>query len=108
MHIDHPQMSGPVPEELSASHCEGVHTNLLCSVYPCPNLLFRIEILVSSEERRSVDKYDTLYPFFLELLLCVISQFTSNRLNLCGGRMEVSVTFHRFTVCCFLDELGCS
>jgi len=89
MHVKHPQISGLV----------------FCPVHPCRNLLLCINIVASSEERRSVDEYNALHPLFFQVRLGFISQFTSNRLNLRSEGVVASATFDPFAFCRFLDEL---
>ena len=104
MHVNHPNISGLISDGVSASHPNkevGQFVRYLAK--PCLKLLLCIRMVVSSEERRSVDKYDIRYS--LQVPLRFISQFTSNRLNVASEGMLVSADFDQVTFRCCVGEL---
>lgn len=78
MHINHPDISGLISDESSASHHNKEARKVLhCLVKPRAKLLLCIGRPASSAKRGRVDEYDALYPF-LQLRLRFIAQYTSN------------------------------
>ena len=62
-------------------------------------------MVVSGEERRWVDEYNMLYRF--QVAPRFIGKFTSDRLNVAGGRLQTqfSFDFNQVAFCSCLGEL---